>query len=585
VTEPVAGVLLAVVVIAVSTILARRLRIAGPLILTAVGLAAGWLPFLPPIDVDPEFILVGVLPPLLYAAAVRLPAVEFRRDFRPIAGLAVLLVVVSALVLGAFFWAMIPELEFPLAVALGAILSPTDAVATSIVKRLGISPRVVTMLEGESLLNDATSLVLLRSAVAAVAAGFAFWDTVGSFLVGVAVAVVLGAVVGYLALRLRQIIADTAAATAVGFVVPFAAYLPTEHLGGSGLVASVVAGLTVGQGALRRLTAEQRISDELNWRTVELVLEGAVFLLMGLELRAIFEANMREQNGPGRGLVLAVAALAIVLLVRAAYVSLVVLLQGRRAKASQRERLERIGDRLDAFEGRLDEIEAGDAENPTIAGRTVDPDRARRRAASMRTRLRKSINDLDYYQATPLGWKHGTVIVWAGMRGVVTLAAAQTLPRETPARELLILVAFLVAVGSLLLQGLTLPWLVRVLRIPRSDDGTLSGAEERERLRADLTDAATSLLDDPDLARASGEPYDPDALRRAGDRAAAALDDDRSAMLRELRIATIEAMRARLVELSGEGSYSSAALRQAREELDAEQLAIQLRSVDDGDDL
>ena len=133
-----------VAVIAVSTVLARRLGVAGPLILVAIGLVASLL--LPTFSVPPELILAGILPPLLYAAAVRLPAVEFRRDAVPIAGLAVLLVVISSLALGLLFWLAIPELDFPLAVALGAILSPTDAVATSIAKKLGIAPRVITML-------------------------------------------------------------------------------------------------------------------------------------------------------------------------------------------------------------------------------------------------------------------------------------------------------------------------------------------------------------------------------------------------------------------------------------------------------
>ena len=265
-----------------------------------------------------------------------------------------LLVVISSLVLGAFFAAVIPDLGFPLAVALGAILSPTDAVATSIVKKLGISPRVVTMLEGESLLNDATALVLLRSAIAAVAAGFAFWGTVWTFARGVLIAVVIGVVVGWIALRVRQWVGSTAAATAVGFVVPFVAYLPTEHLGGSGLVAAVVAGVTAGQGAAKRLTPQQRMSDELNWRTVELVLEGGVFLLMGLELKSILEDNAQNQSGPGRAFLYAAAALAIILALRAIYVTLLVALQGRRARSSKRARLESFNVRLDEMAANLE---------------------------------------------------------------------------------------------------------------------------------------------------------------------------------------------------------------------------------------
>src|SRR6187402_3142011 len=161
----------AVLVIAVTTAVAPRVRIAGPLLLVALGIGVSLLPFVPAVEVEPEIILVGILPPLLYSAAVRLPAIEFRRDFGPIAGLSVLLVVLSSAALAVFFLATIPGLSPYIAIGLGAILSPTDAVATSIVKRLGISRRVVTMLEGESLLNDATALVILRVAVAIAVTG------------------------------------------------------------------------------------------------------------------------------------------------------------------------------------------------------------------------------------------------------------------------------------------------------------------------------------------------------------------------------------------------------------------------------
>lgn len=541
--------------------LSRWLGIAGPLLLVAIGLVASL--FLPPVEIDPELILVGVLPPLLYAAAVRLPAVEFRRDFVPISGLAVVLVVVTALLLGWFFTLVIPGLGFAMAVALGAILSPTDAVATSIIKRLGITPRVVTMLEGESLLNDATSLVLLRSAIAAAAAGFSFWGTVGSFAWGVFAAIVVGAVVGYLALRLRALIRDTPGSTALGFVVPFVAYLPTEQMGGSGLVASVVAGIVVGQGAARRLTPEQRVSDVLNWRTIETVLEGAVFLIMGLELRAIVSGNVESHGGIGTAFGLAAAALGIVLLVRAVYVSGVVGLQAVHSRPGTRERLTEFGDRLDAFE-------------PTEAR---DPERAARSRERMSSRVSRALNDLDYYQSSPLGWKHGTIIVWAGMRGVVTLAAAQTLPRDTPSRDLLILAAFLVAVGSLLIQGLTVPWLIRMLKIPASTDQVVVHDETR-RLDAELRAAALEALRTPGLATPDGSLFSPEVVDRAGMRLADPPDDDASAAaneLVELRLILLDAMRARLVEVSHGGSYSSEALRHALSSLDAEQLSLQLR--------
>ena len=162
-------VIAGVFVIVFSSSLSKRIGVAGPLILVAIGFAVSLIPAVAPISVPPELILAVVLPPLLYSAAVSAPAIEFRRDIAAISGLSVLLVIISALVLGLFFVWAIPGLGFPLAVALGAILSPTDAVATSIVRKLGVPRRVVTVLEGESLLNDATALVLLRTGIVAAA--------------------------------------------------------------------------------------------------------------------------------------------------------------------------------------------------------------------------------------------------------------------------------------------------------------------------------------------------------------------------------------------------------------------------------
>ncbi|MFC8682226.1 cation:proton antiporter [Microbacterium ureisolvens] len=613
-------VIVAIVVIALATAVAPKLGIAGPLILVLVGGGVSLLPFVEIPEINPEFILVGVLPPLLYSAAVALPAIEFRRDFGPIAGLSFLLVIVSSIVLGLFFMAVIPGIQPAIAVALGAILSPTDAVATSIVKRLGVSRRVVTMLEGESLLNDATALVLLRTTIASVAVATSVGaDTsigVGflpAFAWGVVVAVAVGAVVGLLNLRLRALIRNSAANTAIGFVVPFVAYIPTEELGGSGLVAAVVAGIVTGQGAARWFTPEQRRSDEHNWRTIELVLEGAVFLVMGLELSDIVTQNVENHNGLGTGIAIAAGALAIVIAVRAVYVSLLVWLQSRRARGRQRSRLE-------AMSARIDQLAAGDVGGVPAPGRgaetdaattarasapgghgprgaasarrrrsrhdapDVDSPRAQRRLASMRAQVSRALSDLDYYQASPLGWKHGAIIVWAGMRGVVTLAAAQTLPREGTDRALLVFIAFAVAVGSLMLQGFTLPWLVRLLRLETPSGESVDKAEQ-SALDDELRDAAVSALSAPTLRRRDGSTFPQELVAVIGSRMVDPPDDTDGLPTRdllELRLAMIEAMRTRLNQLSSGGGYSTPALRHALAELDADQLSLELR-LDDED--
>lgn len=608
--EALVVVIVAILVIALATAVAPRLGIAGPLVLVLVGGAVSLLPFVEVPEINPELILVGVLPPLLYSAAVSLPAIEFRRDFGPIAGLSFLLVIVSSIVLGLFFIAVIPGIHPAIAVALGAILSPTDAVATSIVKRLGVSRRVVTMLEGESLLNDATALVLLRTMIASVGiATTVGGDTsigvgfVPAFAWGVLVAVVVGVVVGWLNLRLRALIRHSAATTAVGFVVPFIAYIPTEELGGSGLVAAVVAGIVTGQGAARWFTPEQRRSDEHNWRTIELVLEGAVFLVMGLELRDIVTQNIENHNGLGTGLAIALGALGIVLGVRAAYVSLLVWLQSRRARGRQRRRLEAMSARIDQLAaGESGVRHSGDPDEgrdaaPSRPGRApasgrrrrgapdIDSPRGQRRLSSMRSRISRALSDLDYYQASPLGWKHGAIIVWAGMRGVVTLAAAQTLSGDdTTDRALLVFIAFAVAVGSLMLQGFTLPWLVRALRLEEGGEDGIDRAEQ-SALDDELRDAAVAALSSPALRRRDGTAFAPELVAVVGSRMVDPPDDaDRlpTRDLLELRLAMIEAMRARLNQLSSGGGYSTPALRHALAELDADQLSLELR-LDDED--
>jgi len=570
-----------VIVIVVINTLAQRLGVAGPLLLVAVGLIISALPFVDIPPIPPEWILVGVLPPLLYSAAVKLPAIEFRRDFSPIAGMAVILVLVSAIVLGVFFWLVIPSVTLPVGIALGAILSPTDAVATSIAKRLGISPRVVTMLEGESLLNDATALVLLRTAVAAIAGGFSVWGAIGTFAWGVIAALIVGAVVGWVVLLLREWIGGAAANTAISFCAPFLAYLPTEHLGGSGLVAAVVAGIVAGQGARRRLLPEQRLSDNLNWRTIEQVLEGAVFLVMGLELRDILEQTIADVGSFGQaiwqGVWLALVALAIVLLVRTAYVSLVVWGQSRRANRVDRGRLEGFSERLDA-------LEDGSIPFPQGRGAPSDPVRQQRRVNSMRTRVNRLLADLDYYQAQPVGWRNGTILVWAGMRGVVTLAAAQTLPREgIEHRALLVFIAFLVALISLMLQGFTLPWVVRILGLANTgEDSPLAG--EKARLDTELRAASAQALSSSELRKHDGTPFTPQLTERMREQMSAPPDDDRSVMAREmleLRLISITAMRRSLATLSHDGTYSSATLRHALAELDADEMSLRLRLEDE----
>jgi len=530
----------AVLLIVFANTVSRRVRVAGPLLLMLLGVGISLLPFVPAITVQPSVILVGVLPPLLYSAAVSAPAIEFRRELGAISGLAFALVIVSSLVLGGLFVLLIPGLGFPLAVALGAILSPTDAVATSIVRKLGAPRRILTMLEGESMLNDASALVLLRTAVAAAAASFSFVSTLGAFAWSVVSAVVIGCAVGAVALWLRARISSPTANTAIGLTVPYLAFVPTEAVGGSGLVAAVAAGVLCGQGAVRMLTPEQRISDKATWGTIEFVLEGAVFLGMGLELWGLAQDNIRAHEGLATPLLIAGAAFVVLILVRAAYAFTVPRLQSAHARrrssaATQSKRRRR------------------------------DPAQVQRRQA-----------DAVYYSSSPLSWRHSTLLVWAGMRGAVTLAAAQTLPADAPHRELLVLTAFVVAGGSLLVQGLTLPSLVRVLGLTGSEkagppyaeiraiDAALRRTAQRAVGRSDIRLGDRSTVSG--AVRAAAIPQLVAGEERAA-RGPESLNSD---------LALVRVMRARLHELGRSGRYSTAALRYVMDELDATEISIKL---------
>ncbi|MFF1529737.1 cation:proton antiporter [Cellulomonas sp. NPDC058312] len=582
------GVIAAVAVVTV-TALAPRVGVSAPLLLVVLGVLISLVPAVPAVEIEPEWILGVVLPPLLYATSVSMPTMDFRRDLTAISGLSVLLVVVTSVALGLLFSWLIPGVSLATGIALGAVISPTDAVATSIVRRSGVSPRVVTVLEGESLLNDASALVLLRSAIVATAASVTLWEVATDFVFAVAVAVLIGAVVGKLSLWVRARVADPHLTTAISFIVPFVAYIPAEHLDASGLVATVAAGLVAGTGSVR-LRPQDRIAEAANWRTLELLLEGAVFLLMGLELYGLV-VEVRDDHG-SLWVALGLGALAatVVLLVRTGYVAFLLATLSRRARRGESARgfLTAINDRVDA----IGDLRREDLAALRLPGRPPGDEggrgpRAAGRTERLRTRITRRIADLDYLRAEPLGPREGAVLVWAGMRGVVTLAAAQSLPSDTPHRALLVLVAFVVAAGTLLVQGGTLGWLVRRLGLARD------GAEDRadlDRLVGEMARAAGDLLGSADLRRPDGSPYSPDVLdkaRRLTVRQGAEVDEDAdaeadrtsvAAQYRELRLAVLEAQRAALLRVRDLGTASSGALTEALKVLDADQISLELRT-------
>lgn len=605
---------------------APKVRVASPLILLAVGLAIGFLPQVGAIEVEPHIILEMVLPPLLFSAAVRMPTMDFRREMQAVAMLAIPLVFLSAFAVGFVIHWLVPAVSLPWGVALGAVLSPTDAVAVSIAKRSGVSHRIVTVLEGEGLFNDATSLVLLSAAMSAGLAADSHALNpgllIGKVALALGIATVIGLVVGELGVRIRSFIKEPSSDTVFSFVMPFIASIPAEHVGGSGLVAAVIAGLVVSRRRAGAISATNRRFSQQNWQTMTLVLEGGIFLTMGLQAFGIVEEASAVGGGLGFAAFLAVALGALIMVIRALFIALMLAWLDHRRQHRQR-RFDAEAERIDYFEQRMNEACAVDED--MLEARNLSPEqwglaleRFRRRLSRRERRNALRATDLDYFANEPLGPREGSVIVWAGMRGAITLAAAQTISSHAPLRGYLLTIALFIAAGSLIIQGLTLPGVIRVVK-PQMASGDIPEEE-----RAKLLKVMGSALVDTALAQAIHE-VDGKILLSAGvartlsrlghaltdeamgeqvrtahaaDRvltdilhdAAGDSDDDGHGtvdmseeeversftrdQIRELALEAIHAQRDALLQARDEGIFSSAALEGALARLDNEEILL-----------
>jgi CPA1 family monovalent cation:H+ antiporter len=564
------GVIGVVTLVAVS-VFARRLGVAAPLVLVVVGVAYSFIPAVGLVEVPPWLILEALLPPLLYSSAVQVPLLDFKRNLRAISVLSVTLVIVTSLGIGFFLFAVLPKLDLGAAIALGAVVSPTDAVAaTAIAKRLGLPDRLVTVLEGESLVNDASALVILKAAIGAAGASISIWNVAGDFLYSVVIALLVGFVVGVVTVFVRSKFRDSVLDTTISFAIPFIAYIPAESLGASGVLAVVVAGLYSGHKGAKYFTPQARISERLNWRTIQFVLENGVFLLMGLQLRTIVMQVPEGELGVWGSVGLGLAVVVLLLALRAIFVG-PLLLGLRRSRQQAAQSSSRVDRMLEVVRLR-----------PT----PVDDRDGRRLARTERMLTRRSI-DMAEAQRDPIGWRGGIVITWAGMRGVVTLAAAQSLPEGTPYRPQLILIAFTVAIVTLLLQGGTLPLVIRLSKVRGNDKEA-----EQEQLRAlvdELDAAAMDVLNADDLRQPNGDPFDEAIL--AGVRKQIAnhgeWEQNRfnhaeivgpmtpTQQYQELTIRMLAAERDALLQVRSLGTYPSRLLARAQSVLDVEEARMQ----------
>ncbi|MDO9398746.1 MAG: sodium:proton antiporter [Herbiconiux sp.] len=565
------GVIAVAVIVGVAAF-SKKLGVAAPIILVVVGVGLSYLPNVPDIEVPHEIILDGLLPPILYAAAISVPIIDFRRNLAPIASLSVVLVVVTAFATGFLLYALLPDLNFAAAVALGAIISPPDAVAaTSIGRRLGLPPRILTVLEGEGLVNDATALVLLRSAVAAAAGALSSpWGGVLDFVYAVVIAVAVGLAAGFVTVFVRSKLNDSVLDTALSLAVPFVAFMPAEALGASGVLAVVVAGLYTGHASPTKFSPQSRISDRINWRTIQFLLENGVFLLIGLEIRTLVDAVddsvLTVWASVGIGLLATLALIGI----RYLWIGPLIYGLGNRERRHEKSTYRAL---LALYYYRSHPVKT--ARQARVRDR-LERDYGRRRA------------DLEQQRQERIDWRGGVVLGWSGMRGVVTLAAAQSLPGDTPYRPQLILIAFTVAVTSILVQGGTLPWLIRWLKVEGID-----AEEDRRELAAlleTISNSGLEALDEIESSAPVDAPVDPDVIERVRQssflRTEAAWERTRRArptdemphqQFRELRLAVVNAERERLLELRAEGVYPSRVLAEAQSLLDLEETRLARR--------
>ena len=504
-------ILAMVAVVGFGAAFSRRLGWSEPLVLVGVGIVLSFVPHVLEIRLTPDLVLIGLLPPLLYAAALQTSLIDFKANRRPIVLLSVGLVAFSTLAVGLIAWWVVPAATLSAGFALGAVVAPPDAVAaTTVARRVGMPRRIVSILESESLVNDATALVALNTAIAAISASVSpvgvGWDFLrsagGGLLVGLAAAYVLA--------RIRRLIDDPVLDTTLSFAAPYVAFLPAEQLHGSGVLAVVVTGLLLGHKAPVLQSASSRIAENVNWRTVQFLLENVVFLLIGLQIRRLLstvgDADLRWTQ--------------IVVPCAVVFVATVVV--------------------------RIAWVFGVTALLRVLGVRTWD-------------------------------WRTSAVVSWAGMRGVVTLAAVFALPADTPQRGLLALCAFVVVAGTLLVQGLTLPTLVRRLRLPSPD------AAEDALQSAQLVNAAAnaglavleevSTDDDPREVLADLRDRAMTRSNRIWEQLGRSQSEVEppSAVYRRLRLQMLSAERSSILEARDRGVYDDVVLRQSLQAIDLEE--------------
>lgn len=521
----VAGLLVAIVVLAA---LARVLAIPYPIILVVGGGLLGFVPGLPVVRLEPGVVLLVFLPPLLYSAAFQANLNELRAGLRTLVMTSVGLVLVTMLAVAVVAHALLPTMPWSAALALGAIVSPTDPLAAGLImRRLGVPRRLVSNVEGEGLFNDATALIAFRASVAVVLGAVVTPGVlVARFFAAGAGGVVIGLVVGWLLTCVRRRTADLQINVTMSLLSGYAAYVPAEGVGASGVLAAVTTGLVVSSAGPRVIAARTRLQTEMVWDLLSVLINAVLFVLVGLQLSRVIQALGDRPLG--------------LLLGSAAAVSAAV-----------------VGTRM-----------AWCFTVPYLI-RAVD-----RRPSQRRRRV---------------GAASRFVVGWSGMRGSVSLATALSLPLSTragipfPERDLIVFLAFSVIAVTLVAQGLTLPGVIRLVRLGSGS------AEQQEEVVARLAATKAALTEIDSLATQEWTREDTVErlraayqyrLRRFAARAGKIDDtegyEDRSTAYQHMVLRILGAQRNELESLRNQGKISNEAMRTVIRDLDLEEARLEL---------
>jgi monovalent cation/hydrogen antiporter len=497
--------------------IAQVVRVPYPILLVLGGLALGFVPGMPTIELSPDLVLVAFLPPLLYGAAFFTPLRELRANAGSISTLAVGLVLATTVAVAVVAHAVIPELTWPTAFVLGAIVSPTDpTAATAIAQRLGLPRRLIAIIEGESLVNDGTALVVYRVAVVAVVTGsFSLASASARFVVSVIGGILVGLAAGIVIRQVRRRLNNPPVEITISILSGYFAYLPAHALDVSGVLAAVTVGVYMGWYTPELTTSQTRLQGQAVWEIVFLGLNAVLFALVGLQLPAILD-ELSAARSTAELLGYAALVTAVVVLVRFAWVV------------------------VGAYMPRM---MRADGSPP---------------------------------------WKGAVVLSWSGMRGAVSLAAALALPLTTdadaafPNRDLIVFLTFGVILGTLVVQGLTLPGLIRWLDL--EDDGLAEKEEAKARIRA--AEAALARLDElvdedwvnPDTAERMRGLYGfrRDRFRSRFDPESDGAIEGQSLSYQRLRRELLEAERQELRRLRLEGRIDDDVVRRVQRDLDLE---------------